>query len=81
MSLLITSLTSEGSTDRYITEDELYQQQQPYPERRGTAHHSHRTNSMADYFGRPINLNTSVQSSLMDEISDEWETRSEVARL
>ena len=42
-----------------------------------------RTSSMSDYFGRPIGgaLNSSVHSSLLDEISDEWETRSEVARL
>ena len=41
----------------------------------------HRTSSVSDYFRRPVNLNASMQSSLIDEISDEWETRSEVAKL
>ena len=63
-------------SDRFISEDELYGQQD------NQVHGSfeHRTSSVSDYFGRPINLNASIQSSLMEEISDEWETRSEVAR-
>ena len=65
-------------SDRFVTEDELYGQ----PENQAHGHGSfdHRTSSVSEYFGRPINLNASIQSSLMDEISDEWETRSEVAR-
>lgn len=61
-------------SDRYISEDELYGHQDNH------GSFDNRTSSVSEYFGRPINLNTSIQSSLMEEISDEWETRSEVAR-
>ncbi|XP_063683842.1 citron Rho-interacting kinase-like isoform X2 [Bolinopsis microptera] len=62
--------------DRFISEDELYAAQ----ENQAQGAFDQRTSSVSEYFGRPINLNASMQSSLMDDIGDEWETRSEVAR-
>lgn len=73
--------------ERFITEQELYRQNDNDPRggRGGPGGpggvNPQTTSSVTDYFGRPINLNSSLQSSLMDEMSDEWETRSEVARL
>ena len=61
---------------RFISEDELYAAQ----EHQAQGAFDQRTSSVSEYFGRPINLNASMQSSLMDDIGDEWETRSEVAR-
>lgn len=59
-----------------VSEQDLYRQSGAYPPDLS------RTSSVSDYFGRPITLNPSLQSSsLMDEIGDEWETRSEVAKL
>ena len=66
--------------EAFLSEQELYRQQDQYPP--APSADLSRTSSVSDYFGaRPITVNPSLQSSLMDEIGDEWETRSEVARL
>eukprot|EP00116_Pleurobrachia_bachei_P008168 sb/3468430/ len=64
------------STNSHLRQSTHHHPQQHHPDEFSTS----RTSSVSDYFHRPIRLNSSLQSSLIDEMTDEWEQRSTVGK-